>query len=66
MVAIGRGVGAWGDMVVELKSGDKIEMRAVPRWQELRDYITERAKAVRAARPAVGAPASEPAQGFGQ
>lgn len=66
MVAIGRGVGAWGDMVVELKSGDKIEMRAVPRWQELRDYITERAKAVRAARPTVGTPASEPAQGFGQ
>lgn len=31
MVSIGRGIGYWGDMVVELRNGDKIEMRALPR-----------------------------------
>ena len=31
MVAIGRGIGLWGDMVVTLQNGDKIEMRAIPR-----------------------------------
>lgn len=42
--AIGRGIGLWGDMVVELRNGDKVEMRAVPRWQEMRDYVLLRAK----------------------
>ena len=31
VISIGRGIGVWGDMVVELKNGDKIEMRALPR-----------------------------------
>lgn len=31
VVSIGRGVGAWGDMVVTLKDGSKIEMRSLPR-----------------------------------
>ena len=31
VVAIGRGIGLWGDMVVTLQNGDKIEMRAIPR-----------------------------------
>lgn len=31
MVSIGRGVGAWGDMVVTLVDGSKIEMRSLPR-----------------------------------
>ncbi len=69
MIAIGRGVGLWGDMVVELRSGDKIEMRAVPQWQELRDYITERVQTLRASKGGSstmpGAPATQPAQGFG-
>jgi hypothetical protein len=30
VVTIGRGVGLWGDMVVTLKDGSKIEMRALP------------------------------------
>lgn len=40
--AIGRGVGLWGDMVVKLRSGDKVEMRAVPRWQEMKAYVVEK------------------------
>ncbi len=31
MTSIGRGVGAWGDMVVTLNDGSKIEMRSLPR-----------------------------------
>lgn len=29
VVAIGRGVGAWGDMVITLKNGDKVEIRSL-------------------------------------
>ena len=31
VVFIGRGIGAWGDMVITLKNNDKIEMRSLPR-----------------------------------
>ena len=31
VISIGRGVGLWGDMVVTLNDGSKIEMRALPR-----------------------------------
>lgn len=31
VVTIGRGIGLWGDMLVTLKNGDKIEMRAIPK-----------------------------------
>jgi hypothetical protein len=26
---VSRGLGAWGDMVIELKNGDKLELRSV-------------------------------------
>lgn len=29
--SVGRGLGLWGDMVVTLKNGDKIEMRSLPK-----------------------------------
>jgi hypothetical protein len=32
VVSIGRGVGLWGDMVVTLKNGDKVEIRALERY----------------------------------
>lgn len=41
VVSIGRGIGVWGDMVVELKNGDKIEMRALPRHKEIEKYVRE-------------------------
>ena len=31
VVSVGRGLGLWGDMVVTLKNGDKIEMRSLPK-----------------------------------
>ena len=43
------GVGYWGDMVVELKNGDKVEMRALPKFRELQAYILERRDALKSA-----------------
>lgn len=39
-----RGIGLWGDMVVVLRDGSRLEMRAVPKFREIYDYITEKAK----------------------
>ncbi len=40
--SVPRGLGAWGDMVLVLNDGAKLEMRAVPRFRELEAYIEER------------------------
>jgi hypothetical protein len=40
--SVPRGFGAWGDMVLVLNDGAKLEMRAVPRFRELETYIEER------------------------
>ena len=37
-----RGFGAWGDMVLVLNDGSRLEMRSVPRFRELESYIEER------------------------
>ena len=42
VVTVGRGVGLWGDMVITLKDGSKIEMRALPEFLELKKYILQR------------------------
>jgi Bacterial PH domain len=41
-VSIPRGLGFWGDMVVTLKDGSKLELRSLPRYREIYDYINER------------------------
>ena len=41
VVAIPRGLGFWGDMVVTLKDGSRLEMKAVPKFREMADYINE-------------------------
>lgn len=46
VVTVGRGVGLWGDMVVTLKNKDKVELRSLDRFKELRDYILERRDAL--------------------
>jgi hypothetical protein len=45
--SIGRGVGYWGDMVVTLRNGDKVEMRALPKFRELQQYILDRRDALK-------------------
>lgn len=49
--SIGRGVGYWGDMVVTLKDGSKVEMRAVPKYRELQQYILDRRDAMKGSSP---------------
>ena len=39
VVTVPRGLGAWGDMVLTLKDGSRLEMRAVPKFRELYEYI---------------------------
>ena len=37
-----RGFGAWGDMVLVLQDGARLEMRSMPRFREVEAYILER------------------------
>jgi hypothetical protein len=39
---IPRGLGLWGDMVLVLQDGSRLEMRAVPKYIEMYEYINER------------------------
>ncbi len=39
IISVPRGIGSWGDMVITLKDGSKVEMRAVPKFREVIDYI---------------------------
>ncbi|WP_017294576.1 PH domain-containing protein [Geminocystis herdmanii] len=43
VVKVPRGLGFWGDIVVTLKDRSRLEMRAVPRFREIYDYICDRA-----------------------
>jgi hypothetical protein len=49
--SVPRGFGAWGDMVLVLSDGARLEMRSVPRFRELETYIEERRQAGQAAKP---------------
>jgi hypothetical protein len=40
-----RGFGLWGDLVVVLRDGSRLEMRSLPRFREIYDYIAERVAA---------------------
>lgn len=50
VVTVPRGLGLWGDMVITLKDGSRLELRAVPRFRDVYTYIedklSQRAKAV--------------------
>jgi len=48
--SVARGLGFWGDMVLVLNDGMKLEMRAVPRYKEAEAYIQERMAAGPAAK----------------
>ena len=63
-----RGVGLWGDMVVTLRNGDKVEMRSLDRFRELAAYVLERRDALApaaAAAAAGGKPGAGKAAGAG-
>ncbi|MBW4478782.1 MAG: PH domain-containing protein [Tolypothrix brevis GSE-NOS-MK-07-07A] len=42
VVKVPRGIGIWGDMVLTLRNGSRLEMRAVPKFRETYDYILSR------------------------
>lgn len=42
VVTVPRGLGAWGDMVVTLKDGSRLELRALPKFRDLETMITEK------------------------
>jgi nitrogen fixation protein len=42
VVTVPRGVGSWGDMVITLKDGSRLELRAVPKFREIYDYINDK------------------------
>ena len=43
IVKVPRGVGLWGDLVITLRDKSRLEMRAVPKFREIYDYISEKA-----------------------
>ncbi len=57
--AVPRGFGAWGDMVLVLNDGARLEMRSVPRFRELETFIEAQRQARGSAAPA------RPSSGFG-
>jgi hypothetical protein len=59
--SVPRGFGAWGDMVLVLDDGSRLEMRSVPRFRELEAFIEERRQA-----RAAGRSGSRPSAGFGE
>lgn len=42
VITVPRGLGGWGDMVVTLKDGSRLELRAVPNFRDIAAYINER------------------------
>jgi hypothetical protein len=36
-----RGIGLWGDMVLTLRDGSRLELRAVPKFRETYNYISQ-------------------------
>lgn len=43
IVKVARGVGLWGDIVVTLRDNSRLEMRSLPRYREIYDYIAQKA-----------------------
>ncbi len=56
VVTVPRGLGAWGDMVITLKDGSRLELRAVPKFRDVYTFISEQlSPAAKAASGGIGA-----------
>lgn len=42
IVTVPRGLGAWGDMVITLRDGSRLELRSVPRFRDVYAYMQDR------------------------
>jgi len=56
--SVPRGFGAWGDMVLVLNDGARLEMRSMPHFRDIEAYILERMTT------RTSAPADKPVEGF--
>lgn len=45
IVKVSRGIGLWGDMVLTLRDGSRLELRAVSKFRDIYDYINEKVAA---------------------
>jgi len=45
VVAVARMLGLWGDMVITLRDGSRLELRSVPNYREAYQYIQDRISA---------------------
>jgi hypothetical protein len=62
--SVPRGFGSWGDMVLVLDDGSRLEMRAMPRFRELEAYIEERRRSSDKTPKTPKGQASRPNTGF--
>ena len=42
LVTVPRGFGFWGDMVVTLKDGSRLELRSMPNFRAVSDYVNDK------------------------
>lgn len=42
VVTVPRGLGLWGDMVITLKDGSRLELRAIPKFRDFYTYINDK------------------------
>ncbi|MCU0547594.1 MAG: PH domain-containing protein [Oscillatoriaceae cyanobacterium Prado104] len=42
IVTVPRGFGTYGDMVITLKNGGRLELRSIPKFRAMYDYINEK------------------------
>ena len=42
IITVPRGLGFWGDMVITLKDGSKLEFRALPRFRDIATHIEDK------------------------
>ncbi|HEY9903765.1 MAG TPA: PH domain-containing protein [Candidatus Sericytochromatia bacterium] len=45
IVKVPRGLGSWGDIVVTMRDGSRLELRSLPRFREIYDFIAEKVAA---------------------
>jgi nitrogen fixation protein len=45
VVTVPRGIGMWGDMVLTLRDGSRLELRAMPNFRDVYDYMNEKISA---------------------
>lgn len=45
IVKVPRGIGIWGDIVITLKDRSRLELRAMPKFREICDYMAEKVAA---------------------